>query len=121
MDDEPDDLFAWGRRRKAWEEAKAGAERAADHAERVEPGWKDFALGVLRLFAMLHPEATFMIEDVRAYAEARGLSPPPDPRAWGAVALQAKRDGLITRAGFSSTTRGPAHTHPRNVWRLVRG
>jgi hypothetical protein len=109
------------RKKAAWAGAEAGAELAADHAERVEPGWKDAALTLLCRFAAGSHGAPFMIEDVRDYADEMGLSPPPTARAWGAVTLRAKREGFIVRAGFSHTTRGPAHAHPSTLWRLAHG
>jgi hypothetical protein len=103
----------------AWAGAEDGAQRAADHAEDENPGWQDAALDYVLKVARLRPDAPFMIEDVREFAEAQGLPPPPDARAWGAVALKAKRAKIIVRDGFGFTTRGPAHAHPRSVWRAA--
>jgi hypothetical protein len=103
----------------AWEGAEEGAERAADHAERVEPGWKDAALHYFRLFAVLNRGTTFLTEDARLYAEGCGLGQPPDKRAWGSVALRAKRDRIVESLGYENTSRGPSHACPRTAWRAI--
>lgn len=103
----------------AWGAAQDGAERAADHADATHPGWSDEALYLLQKFAEHRDGAPFMIEDVRDFAHAQGLAPAPDSRAWGAVALRAKGAGIIVKTGYGSTTRGPAHSHPRSCWALV--
>jgi hypothetical protein len=105
-------------RKAAWAGAEAGAAMAADHAERVEPGWNDAALDLLLKFAVICG-GSFLVEDVRAFAEEAGLGDPPDPRAWGSVVLCAKRAGLIESLGYASRSRGPSHSCPRNVWRLL--
>ncbi len=107
------------RRAAAWAAAEDGAERAADHAERVEAGWKDEALGVLLRYAAASGGSTFMLENVRDYADEIGFTKPPTDRAWGAVTLRAKRAGLIVRAGFGCSSRGPAHAHPANLWKAA--
>lgn len=107
-------------RREAWERGEAGAARAADHAERVEPGWGDAALDALVRFAVRANGEPFMVEDVREYAEERCDVPaPPKNCAWGAVVLRAKREGYVVRAGASMTRRGPAHAKLGALWRLA--
>lgn len=107
-------------RRIAWERGEAGAARAADHAERVEPGWKDAALDALVRFAVQAKDVPFMVEDVREYAEEKcDLPPPPLQCAWGAVVLRAKREGRVVRAGVGMTRRGPAHAKLGALWRLA--
>jgi hypothetical protein len=118
MDREHPLLDLMQRKAAAWAGAEDGAERAAEHAERVEPGWNDTALNYVRVFALCHGE--FQTEDVREYAEDCGFDPPPDKRAWGSVALRAKRAGIIERVGYISTSRGPSHACPRAIWRTPR-
>lgn len=105
---------------RAWAAAEAGAEVAAGHAERVEPGWKDAALDALVRFAVRADGASFMVEDVREYAEERcDLPAPPKNCAWGAVVLRAKREGYVVRAGVGTTRRGPAHAKLGAMWKLA--
>lgn len=106
--------------REAWAAGEAGATRAADHAERVDPGWKDAALDALVRFAAEARGVPFMVEDVREYAEEHGLEPPPLQCAWGAVVLRAKREGYVVRAGVGTTRRGPAHAKLGALWTAVR-
>lgn len=105
----------------AWGAAEEGMNRAADHAERVEPGWGEAALSLLQTFAeawaRTHSDPVFMAEDVRAYADERGFSKPPDNRAWGKVMVRAKKDGLIVRVGLTLTKRPSSHRRPQTAWR----
>jgi hypothetical protein len=66
----------------------AMAEVAANHAG---DQWKTEAFIAFREYAMKHPY--FTTEQVRAANP--DLPAPPDARAWGAIALQAKRDGVV--------------------------
>ena len=103
----------------AWIGAEEGADRAADHAERVDPGWKDAALSLFQVFAEQRGDAGFRTEEARVFAEGEGLTPPPDGRSWGHIALRARRAGIVVKIGTQNTKTGPAHTHPSNHWRIV--
>jgi hypothetical protein len=91
----------------------AGIATAEEHAEAVEPGWKDKAWAALQSF-ILHHQEPFMAEDVRAAAD---VPPPPDPRAWGGVFQRAARAGLIIKAGFGESRNRQAHCRPTALWR----
>lgn len=95
--------------------AKEGMERAADHAERDAPGWRDQALEYVRQYATEHYE--FMCEAARRYAEGRGIGPPPDKRAWGAVMVKAARAGYVQKIGFACATDPKVHMNPAGLWR----
>lgn len=99
----------------AREAASDGMERAAEHADRVEPGWRDRAYWHLQVYAATHRE--FMTEDVRVWAYENGLPQPPDGRAWGAVTVQAAKNGFIVLDRYQKTRIRPAHATPRPVWR----
>lgn len=76
---------------------EAGMQRAADHAERVTPGWIDlaysFVIGRCRLKAKTD---IFTAEDfVDAYTDDACFIQPPDERAFGAVTKRAIREGII--------------------------
>lgn len=74
-----------------------GIQRAGDHAGNE---WKDRARGYVLEFLAGNPEP-FLAEDLREFAEVRGLFAPPDGRAWGAVIQSAARDGLIRKVGYA--------------------
>ncbi len=69
-------------------EGHAAAQKAADHAG---PDFKTAAAEAFREYARRH--IFFTTEDVRLANP--DLPTPPDKRAWGAIALRAKRDGII--------------------------
>ena len=81
----------------------SGIERAAEKAERIEPGWIDAAVGHVLTFALKRWPEPFLAEDVRAYAEGLGLPQPTDGRAWGHVLKAAAKRGIVTRAGFGAS------------------
>ena len=92
---------------------------AADRADREESGWSGQALGLLMVFAAKAKRAgeDFTSEQVRAYADERGLTAPSDGRAWGSVFLRASRAGIIEHVGFdTSSTARRGHT-PIKKWR----
>lgn len=95
--------------------ALEGAQRAADHAEAVTPGWNEQAYSMLLSFAADHFE--FMTEDVRVWAHGEGLPQPPDARAWGSVVLRAVRAKAVFRDHYRKTRIPPAHACDRPVWR----
>lgn len=95
------------------EERDYGIKQAIDHAEEEVPEWKEQALDFLQRF----PGDEFQIEDVRQWAEKHGLPRPPHNRAWGAVALAAKRKGLIVFSGYDTVDNPKAHCAPCGVWR----
>lgn len=69
----------------------AKAQQAADHAG---PEWQDAAFKALSDFAAGHRQ--FTVEDVR---QACPNIHAPTDKAWGAVALRARRAGLIAACG----------------------
>jgi hypothetical protein len=85
----------------ALEKRDQGVERSVDHANRVESEWSGQALGHLVAFA-LETKRPFLIEEVRPWAEARGLPPPPDGRAWGAVTRRAAAKKRIQKVGAAA-------------------
>lgn len=91
------------------------AEKAADHAERQEPGWKDMAFEAFCAHGRVAIE--FTTEDVRlAFPD---LPPAPDQRAWGAVALRAKKDGMVQHVRYVKMKERHNHAAPKSLWRWV--
>lgn len=101
-----------------------GMTRAVDRANRVEPEWSGQALGYLRHYASEHAGA-FLIEDVRAWAEERGLPAPPDARSWGAVTRRAAHRTAavidpVMVGGAQLTRKGQINKSPKPLWRRAR-
>ena len=61
-----------------------------------------------------------LFEDAREYAIKCGISAPPSPNAWGAVALSLSKRNLITRTGAMLPSRAVrSHARAQPVWRLT--
>lgn len=90
-----------------------GIQRAADHADEVDPTWRERALGYVKLYVVAH-SAPFLAEDVRAEAEKDGLSPPPTKRAWGPVLQKAAREGIVKRVGYAPAN--SSNRAPKCLW-----
>ena len=103
---------------KGWELAKEGMEAAADHAEREHEGWKMMAYALFLRYAAATREP-FMTEQVRWYAEGLGLEPPPDKRAWGAIAVKAKKAGYVRSIGYAPQKADNAHGAPKTLWKSL--
>lgn len=91
------------------------AELAADHAERIDPGWKDDAFKAVCAFAARQGGEPFLAEDARAFAVAIGVCAPVEPRAWGNIITRAKREGFITPAGYAPAV--SSRGSPKVLWR----
>lgn len=88
------------------------AERAADHAgER----WKADAYAAFCEYARGH--RLFTTEEVRdAHPE---IVAPPTLRAWGHIALRAKREGLVVGQGVSTAKARNVHGNMVTLWRSI--
>ena len=74
-----------------------GIDRAGEHAGDV---WKRRARGYLLEFLATNP-GPFLGEQLRWFAEDRGLPYPPDGRAWGGILKSAAHDKLIRKVGYA--------------------
>lgn len=103
----------------AREHGHDAARASAKHADRVESQWSITALQAVRTFATVKGSGcTFLAEEARAWAEdVRGVSPPPDGRAWGHVILKARAEGLIASAGYAPAK--SSNGSPKVLWRVV--
>jgi hypothetical protein len=90
-----------------------GIQRAGDHAG---ARWRGQARGYL-LEWLAAPRGDFLAEDVREFAERRGLDAPPDGRAWGVVFQSASRDRLISKVGYAPAR--SSNLSPKVLWRAV--
>lgn len=75
--------------------------------------WQRLALGYLREFLSRH-DAPFMAEDVREWAEERGLPAPPNEKAWGPLMQRARRDGIVRPCGYGLAN--SSHRSPKVRW-----
>lgn len=79
---------------------EAGMSSALNHADDDAPGWGDTAYALLRQFAALHAEP-WTCEQFRPWAYARGLTRPPEERAFGPITQKGIRAGVISRVGYA--------------------
>lgn len=81
-------------------------------------GWTDRATEALK--AALSKGLMVCAEDIRQAAEASGLPPAPDGRAWGSVFSRAKRKGLLTYVGRSHRYMGkPPRPRLVSFWKAA--
>jgi hypothetical protein len=99
----------------AFDLAERGAALAAEHADREHCGWTEQALEAFKTYAATHSQ--FTTEDVVAAAVA--VPVPPEKRAWGQVALLAKKQGVIIKAGFCTAKMTQAHCRPVSLWQSL--
>jgi len=92
-----------------------GMNTAKNHADAYSREWSDQAFTYLLEFPATHGQ-TFMAEDVRKYAEMRGLPNPPSKRAWGGIMVRARTAGIIKAAGYGLTSNPKAHKTPARLW-----
>lgn len=75
--------------------------------------WGTRAYALLVRYARDHE--LFLIQDVRACPEAATLAPPPDNRAWGALAMRAVRELVIVAEGL----RHDRYASQKHIWRSL--
>jgi hypothetical protein len=92
-----------------------GMEVAVEHAEAVEPDWKQTALRFVKKFVS-YTSGEFMTEDVRMASLNGGVPEPPSKRAWGAVIVEAAKNGWIKRKGYGTVKNPKAHRTPAAIW-----
>lgn len=90
-----------------------GIGRSADHAG---DRWKRLAHGFVLEYLVSH-RGPFLTENLREFAEIRGLEPPPDKRAWGSVMRFAASEGLIVKVGYAPAC--SSNLSPKVQWRTA--
>lgn len=75
--------------------------------------WKDLAFQAFRDYAKTHH--VFTTEQVRQANP--DLPYPPDPRAWGSVALRAKRAGVVNVESWVRADSRKVHGMVVTLWR----
>jgi hypothetical protein len=93
----------------------AMAEKASDHADKKIEGWSTMAYDAFVYYSKTHP--FFTTEDVRDFATE--VPPAPDTRAWGAVALKAKRHFIVKAEGWVAAKAKNVHGNAVTLWRTL--
>lgn len=79
--------------------------------------WKDSAFEAFKHYARAHLE--FTTEQARLAATE--VTAPPDRRAWGQVALRAKREGVVGSSGWVRAASPSVHGMVVTLWRSKLG
>lgn len=97
-----------------------GINKAKDSAERNEPGWNERAYEMFKEWLSGWPSGyKFTIEQFRQVAQIRGLSDPPHARAFGSIAVRAKKEGLIKSNGTVKVKNPKSHMANAALWQKV--
>lgn len=91
---------------------EAGIKKAVDHADAAPPfNWSEKAFDFLLNYLKDQPPGvSFKTEDIILKAEQLNAIPkPPDDRAFGAIILKARREGLIKSIGISPRKKPAGH------------
>lgn len=90
-----------------------GMDQAVMTADSVIPIWSTRAYDFLVNYAKYNYK--FMSEDVRTASESE-IPTPPSNRAWGAVIVKAKKNGIIKHFGYGQVKNPIAHMANASVW-----
>ena len=100
--------------------AIAGGATAAAHADSQSAGWLARATGLAEQFVINHVDLpSFQAIELRFYAEAQGLTSPPDARAWGHVMRRLKKNGVIESIGTGKSSDPKQHNGFITEWRAA--
>jgi hypothetical protein len=100
--------------------AIASGATAAAHADSQSAGWLARATGLAEQFVINHVDLpSFQAIELRSYAEAQGLTSPPDARAWGHVMRRLKKNGVIESVGTGKSSDPKQHNGFITEWRAV--
>lgn len=95
-----------------------GHAKAEDAANNAGEAWKHLAYVAFVKHAKRHE--FFLTEDVRN--DNPNLPPPPDMRAWGYVARQAKKEGVVSGHSFTRAKSKSVHGMVVTMWKSnIRG
>lgn len=104
----------------ACEARDAGMNQAETHANQVNPEWSEIAYTMLKDWLKGWVKGyKFQMEDFRKIAQIKGLPDPPTARAFGSLAVRAKKEGLIKSNGPKPTSGVTAHSCYANEWEKV--
>lgn len=103
-------------RAQAAKRGAIAAQACADAADRRDPHWSKMAYGAFVAYARIHAGQQFTTEDVRL-AAAKSVPPPPDGRAWGAIAMRAKREEIVKAVGTRCVA--SSNNSPKTLWQSI--
>lgn len=83
-------------------------------AESSGEAWRLRAIACVREF-ISRVRGPFLAEDVREYAQERGLAEPPDARAWGVVMQRAQRERLVQAYAYAPAR--SSNGSPKVLWK----
>src|SRR5438874_12712687 len=95
---------------------KTSADRVAKPQD-LDEEWKQQAFSVLCEFCNKHIGEDHLAEEIRAYADRKGVARLTDALAWGPVFKKAERLGVITQAGYAPTV--SSNGSPKVLWKMV--
>ena len=91
-------------------------EIALDRVERKHVRWIDIATDVVRDIAQ--DVDAFTTDRVEYELEVRGIEPPNEPRAFGALMLRAARAGWVSKTDQVAPSVIPRnHRRPKSIWK----
>jgi hypothetical protein len=99
---------------------EAGMLQAITNADAKIPDWSNKAWEMFKDWLSGWPPGyKFQIEGFRKVAQIRGLPDPPTARAFGSLAVRARKEGLVKSNGPKPTTGKTAHRCYSNEWEKV--
>ena len=96
-----------------------GIQKAVDHANHVHEAWSEDAYRYFQIYLNHKPKGfKFMIEDFREHIRGT-LADPPHKRAFGSLAVRARKEKLIAKAGHGQVANPTAHRCFATIWMKV--
>lgn len=77
--------------------------------------WRERVGNIIDTLAAYHQE--FTAEDVRRWADVRGVGEPHHENCWGAALITAAKEHIIVPVGYQPAKRPEAHARPIRVWK----
>jgi hypothetical protein len=92
-----------------------GIKKAVLAGNKAGEVWKQEAYLAFVTYATTHK--FFTVEQVRK--DLSHVSTPPDKRAWGVIALQAKKHNIVKNAGWTRSLEKNKHGIPVALWQSL--
>lgn len=100
--------------------AEEGAQLALMAQDEREIGWSEDAREYALEFIEAQGVRPFTGEEIRAYAEMKGLPVAPEPRAWGGILKGLAAKNQIVPVGYRVSKNDRAHARPVRTWMNAR-
>lgn len=92
-----------------------GIKKAEAAGNRAGIEWKNKAYDAFVEYAKNHQ--TFTVEQV--ISDSFNVPNPPDKRAWGSIAIKAKKNGIVENAGWTRSLNKNKHGIPVALWKSL--